>query len=101
MYIVLFAAIMIASVGDVLLKKSEGFRRLGVGSMAILVYIFIFYLLAIIMQDLPVGITYTTWSGLGVVLSTLIGVFLFKEKLNWKAMASMCLIIAGVVLLNV
>ncbi|MBB6451154.1 multidrug transporter EmrE-like cation transporter [Geomicrobium halophilum] len=100
-YLVLFFAIIIASVGDAALKMSNGFQRLWPTATGILVYFFTFYLLSVVMMELPIGITYATWSGLGVILTAFVGVFFFKEKLNGKVLISMGVIVIGVVLLNV
>ncbi|MFC4559786.1 DMT family transporter [Virgibacillus kekensis] len=100
MYLLLLMAIVVGCLGDITLKKSHGFRRKGLGFLAVIIYLFAFYLMSVIVKVLPVSVVYATWSGIGVVLAALIGVFLFKEKTNWKAVASMGVIVLGVVLLN-
>ncbi|QDI92389.1 multidrug efflux SMR transporter [Salicibibacter halophilus] len=100
-YVVLFAAIVIASVGDAALKKSEGFQRLGPAFAGVMIYFLTFYLLSLIVTELPISVTYATWSGIGVILTAIVGVFVFKEKLNKKTALSMGVLIVGVVLLNV
>lgn len=100
-YVLLGIAIVVATLGDILLKKSDGFRQKGFGFMAVLVYFFTFFLLSIVVQSLPVSITYATWSGVGVILTAFVGVLLFSERLNSKSIVSLGVIIAGVVLLNV
>ncbi|WP_054704252.1 SMR family transporter [Bacillus sp. JCM 19041] len=99
-YAALFTAIIIATIGDYFLKKSEGFRIKRFAFFTILLYIPTFYLLSIVMLEIPVGITYATWSGIGVLLTTLLGVFIFKEKMNLKIVSALTVIIVGVVLLN-
>ncbi|OIJ14363.1 hypothetical protein BKP37_08425 [Anaerobacillus alkalilacustris] len=100
-YLLLFTAIIISSFGDIALKKSKSFRRKGIAIVGVLFYLFTFYLLSNIVQEISVGVTYATWSGLGVVLTSLAGEFLFREKLNLKAVTSMFVNIIGVVLLNI
>lgn len=41
------------------------------------------------------------WSGLGIVVSTLISVFVFKEGITPGAVVGIVLILAGVVILNI
>ena len=51
-------------------------------------------------KDIPVGVAYAVWSGLGIVLVSLIGVVLFGQKLDAPALVGMGLIIAGVLVMN-
>ena len=53
------------------------------------------------MKYLPLNISYATWAGLGLVLTTLVSVIIFKENINLISIFSITLIIIGVVLLNV
>ncbi|MDW4543570.1 SMR family transporter, partial [Staphylococcus saprophyticus] len=46
-------------------------------------------------------ISYATWAGLGLVLTTIVSVVIFKESVNLISIFSIILIIIGVVLLNV
>lgn len=79
------------------LKYSEGFTRLwpsiGTGvSMAISVG-----LLGIAMKSLPVGTAYAVWVGVGAVGTVILGVVLFDEPVNALRVASVALIVAGLV----
>ena len=60
-----------------------------------------FLLLSTAMKYLPLNISYATWAGLGLVLTTLVSVIIFKENINLISIFSITLIIIGVVLLNV
>jgi small multidrug resistance pump len=57
--------------------------------------------LALTLKTIPVGVAYAIWSGMGIVLVTLIGWFLFDQKLDPAAIIGMVLIITGVVVMNV
>jgi small multidrug resistance pump len=54
-----------------------------------------------VMKILPVGITYATWSGVGIVALTLIGIIKYKQVPNLATIFGLVLIIAGVVVVNV
>lgn len=99
-YAALVVAIIFEVVGTTLLKQSEQFTRLWptVGSLA--AYGVAFYLLSIALKTLPVGIAYAIWSGLGIVLVSVIGVFVFKQSLDWPAIVGLGLIIAGIAVVN-
>jgi small multidrug resistance pump len=60
-----------------------------------------FYFMAISLRVLPVGIMYAIWAGLGIVLISIIGWFVYKQTLDTPALIGMALIIAGVVVINV
>ncbi|MBS4005715.1 MAG: QacE family quaternary ammonium compound efflux SMR transporter, partial [Afipia sp.] len=49
---------------------------------------------------MPVGIAYAIWSGLGIVLITLVGLVWFGQKLDMPAVIGLALIIAGVGTIN-
>ncbi|KAA9129633.1 quaternary ammonium compound efflux SMR transporter SugE [Marinihelvus fidelis] len=79
------------------LKYTEGFTRLwpSIGtaaSMAASVW-----LLAVAMKSLPVGTAYSVWVGVGAVGTVILGIVLFKEPATVARMASVMLIIAGIV----
>lgn len=46
---------------------------------------FSFYLLNKAVQEIPIGMAYAVWSGIGAVGTVLVGIFFFKEDSNfWK-----------------
>ena len=56
---------------------------------------------ALTLRVIPMGVVYAIWSGIGIVLITLVGWFLFNQKLDLPAMLGIGLIAAGVVVMNV
>ena len=52
------------------------------------------------MRTIPTGIAYAIWSGVGIVLISLIGLFVFKQKLDAAAIVGIGLICAGVLVIN-
>tara|TARA_Y100001960_G_C14518569_1_gene750107 strand:+ start:274 stop:489 length:216 start_codon:yes stop_codon:yes gene_type:complete len=53
------------------------------------------------LKTIPVGIAYAIWSGVGVAIITLIGLFFFNQKVNLAGVIGIGIIIAGVIMLNV
>ena len=51
-------------------------------------------------KELPLAVVYATWSGLGIALVTVLGIFLYRQNLPWQGFAGLALIIIGVTLLN-
>jgi small multidrug resistance pump len=65
----------------------------------------VFYLLALgglalALKTIEVGIAYAVWAGLGTLLIAIIGIVFFGESVSFLKLASMALVIAGVVGLN-
>lgn len=99
-YLYLSTAIVAEVIGTSALKASEGFTRLGPSLITILGYAAAFYFLSLTLKTIPVGIAYAIWSGVGIVLISLIGYALFRQTLDLPAIIGMALIIAGVAVIN-
>lgn len=61
---------------------------------------FSFYLLALVVVRIPVGVAYAVWEGVGIVIISLIGLAVFDEQLSLAKTLAMLLIIAGIILLK-
>jgi quaternary ammonium compound-resistance protein SugE len=55
-----------------------------------------FYLLSLSMRVLPVGVSYTVWTGIGAVGAVVVGTLLFKEPLSLMKLLFLGMIIAGI-----
>jgi quaternary ammonium compound-resistance protein SugE len=79
------------------LKYTEGFTRLWptVGTVAAMAVSL--GLLGIAMKSLPVGTAYAVWVGVGAVGTAILGIVLFAEPANAGRIASLALILAGIV----
>lgn len=82
------------------LKASDGFRRLWPSLLVIVGYSLSFYFMSLTLREIPVGIVYAIWSGVGVVLVALIGWIVYKQRLDLAAILGMALIVIGVVVMN-
>ena len=96
----LLGAIALEVAGTTLLQASQQFTRVWptVGMAAC--YGLAFYLLSIALKQMPVGIAYAIWSGLGVVLISVIGTVAFRQRLDLPAIAGLTMIVGGVVVIN-
>ncbi|HDH4522563.1 TPA: QacCGHJ group quaternary ammonium compound efflux SMR transporter, partial [Staphylococcus aureus] len=99
-YLYLIIAIVSEVIGSAFLKSSEGFSKLYPTLATLISFIVCFYFLSKTMQHLPLNITYASWAGLGLVLTTVVSVLILKEQINLISIISIILIIVGVVLLN-
>ena len=99
-YGALFLAIVCEVCGTSALKASAEFTRLVPTVMTGVSYLCSFYFLAIAMRVIPVGIAYAVWSGVGIVLISLIGLLVFEQRLDLPAFVGLGLILAGVLVVN-
>ncbi|MEL6338161.1 MAG: SMR family transporter, partial [Pseudomonadota bacterium] len=58
------------------------------------------FFLSLTLKVIPVGVVYAIWSGIGIVLISVIGYLVFGQVLDLAAMIGLGLIIAGVVVIN-
>lgn len=99
-YFLLIIAIVSEVFGSSMLKLSKGFTKwlpsvgvlLGMGSA--------FFFLSQTLKELPLGVAYAIWSGVGTALTAIVGVALWKEALNVKKVLAIALIIAGVIIMK-
>jgi small multidrug resistance pump len=99
-YVFLGVAIVAEVVATSALKASEGFTRLGPSLVVAAGYGIAFYCLSQVMKAIPVGVAYAIWSGVGIVLISLVGWRVLKQPLDLPAMLGMALIVAGVVVIQ-
>lgn len=100
-YALLALAIISEVTGSTFLVKSDGFSRLIPTCITLVCFVIAFYLLSHVVKVIPLGITYAIWSGVGIILTALIGVFILKQSLDTPAIIGMAFIVAGVVIMNV
>ncbi|MET0944153.1 MAG: SMR family transporter, partial [Flavobacterium sp.] len=80
---------------------SEQFTQLIPSIITIIGYFAAFYFLSFAIRTIPVGIAYAIWSGVGIVLITIIGAVFFKQIPDLPAIIGLALIMIGVVVINV
>ena len=99
-YILLGFAIISEVTGSTFLVKSEGFTKLWPSLAVIVLFSLAFYLLSQVIKVIPLGIAYAIWAGLGIVLTAMVSVFIFKQKLDFPAIIGILFIVIGVVIMN-
>jgi small multidrug resistance pump len=99
-WLLLGLAIAFETIGTTALKASDGMTRLWPALLVVVAYALSFWLLALVLRVLPVGVAYAIWSGVGICLIAAIGWVVFGQKLDTPALIGMGLIIAGIVTIN-
>lgn len=99
-WLYLTVAILAEVAATTALKAAEGFTRPLPSLVVVLGYGLAFYCLSLTLRHIPVGIAYAVWSGVGIALITLIGWWVYGQKLDGIAFLGLGLIIAGVLVLQ-
>ncbi|MGI4840385.1 MAG: quaternary ammonium compound efflux SMR transporter SugE [Janthinobacterium lividum] len=94
-WIILFCAGLLEVCWAVGLKYTDGFSRPLPTVLTVLAIICSVGLLGIAVRELPVGTAYAVWSGLGAVGTVITGVVLFGESMALIKLASVALIVIG------
>jgi small multidrug resistance pump len=81
------------------LKASSGFTRLLPSAFVLAGYGVSFWLLSLVLKDLPVGIVYAIWSAVGTIGVALLGIALFHETMSPVKALGIALVLGGVALL--
>jgi small multidrug resistance pump len=96
-WIYLFLAIVFEVIGTTAMKLSEGFTKTTPSVVMALFYILSLVMLTLTLKKIDVSVAYAIWSGIGTALIATIGIVLFGESLSFLKIASLGLIILGVV----
>jgi len=100
-YLFLLTSIITEVFASTMLKLSNGFTKKLPIVGVIVGYGLCFYLLSLTLLELPLGFSYAVWSGLGTILTAVMGVVLFGEKINRQGLFGIALLLIGIILLNI
>ncbi|ATG39540.1 MULTISPECIES: multidrug efflux SMR transporter [Phaeobacter] len=99
-YLYLVLAVAAETIGTTALQASQQFTRLGPSLLVVVGYGLAFYLMALTLRHMPVGIVYAIWSGLGIFLIAIIGWVVFGQRLDLPAVLGLLLILAGILVIH-
>ncbi|WP_145997166.1 MULTISPECIES: multidrug efflux SMR transporter [Ralstonia] len=99
-WLLLAGTIVTEVIGTLCLRLSEGFSKPAWIIGTAVCYGLAFWGLAIVMKRIDMSITYAVWSGVGTVLTAIVGILLFKEGVSTAKLSGIGMVVGGVVLLN-
>ena len=99
-YLFLALAIILEITGTSYVKDTAGFTRWIPTIICLCTICFAYYLMSHVVNFVPIGITYATWSGLGIAAITIIGVYKYNQIPNIPTIIGLILIISGVIIVN-
>jgi small multidrug resistance pump len=100
MYLALAIAISMEVFATTMLKASEGLSRPIPATVTLVSYGISFYFLSQALKTMPTGVAYAIWSGIGIVLVSLLSWVFFKQRLDTPALAGIGFILVGVLVIN-
>ncbi len=98
--LIFFFAVVSEVTATTALKFSEGFTKLIPSLVVVAGYGLSFYLLSLSLKAIPIGTAYALWSGIGIVLTVIIGAVLWREQMDWARGIGITLIIIGILVIN-
>jgi small multidrug resistance pump len=98
--LIFFFAVLSEVTATTALKFSEGFTKLIPSLVVVIGYGLSFYLLSLSLKVMPIGTAYALWSGIGIVLTVIIGILLWREQMDWARSIGITLIIIGILVIN-
>ncbi len=100
-FLILLFAILSEVIGTTALKLSNGFTKPIPSIVVVIGYGASFYLLSLALKAMPIGVAYAIWSGVGLILTVIAGMIIWRETLDWARVVGIILILAGIVFINV
>ena len=83
------------------MKFSDGFTKLLPSILLLLFYLGSLMFLTLALKKIDVSVAYAVWSGMGIVIISVVGLFYFNEQLSFMKVIAITLIIIGVITLNI
>lgn len=99
-YLLLSLAIILELIGTSLLKSTKGFTVVLPTCICLICYGLCFFFFSKALNHLNLGLAYATWCGIGIVVSTLLSIFVFKESITFAGIIGILLVLIGVIILN-
>jgi quaternary ammonium compound-resistance protein SugE len=94
-WVLLIVAGLFEVSGAILLKLTDGFRRMAFVVPTLLAFAVSVFLLSIAAETLPIGTAYAVWTGIGAAGTAVIGMAAFRESTSVARLLSLMLVIAG------
>ena len=100
-YVFLAIAIVSEVIATNAMNASQQFTKPIPSTITILGYAAAFYFLSLTLKTMPIGTAYAIWSGVGIILTAIVAMVLFKQIPDLPAIIGMAFIIVGVLIINV
>ncbi|MBI5218869.1 MAG: multidrug efflux SMR transporter [Bacteroidia bacterium] len=95
-WLILALGIIFEVLGTICMKFAEGFTKLVPSILVFVFYGLALVALVFVLKKLQVSIAYAIWASAGTALIAIIGIVWFKEPVSLMKLASITLIILGI-----
>ncbi|MDD6311028.1 MAG: SMR family transporter [Firmicutes bacterium] len=99
-YVVLAISIALELIGDALLEACNGFENIAMGICSILMILLSFSIFSKILHIINIAVAYATWTVVGVLFCTFLGVFYFKQELTPVGWISVAVLTTATFVIN-
>tara|TARA_B100000787_G_C16079174_1_gene243618 strand:+ start:293 stop:619 length:327 start_codon:yes stop_codon:yes gene_type:complete len=99
-YLFLAFAVFLGVTSNNFAKSAEGFTLLFPSIITAITIVLCMYALSMVMKNIPMGITYASFAGLAIVATVVVGVIKYNQIPNLYSIIGLCLIIVGVLMVN-
>ena len=99
-YLILALAVFLGVTSNSFAKSAEGFTLLFPSVITGITIVACMYALSMVMKNIPMGITYASFAGLTIISTVIVGVIRFNQIPNFYSLIGLCLIIIGVLMVN-
>ena len=99
-YLFLALAVFLGVTSNSFAKSAEGFTLLAPSIITAITIVLCMYALSMVMKNIPMGITYASFAGLTILATVAVGIIRFNQIPNIYSMIGLCLIIIGVLMVN-
>ena len=99
-YLILALAVFLGVTSNSFAKSAEGFTLFIPSVITAISIVLCMYALSIVMKNIPMGITYASFAGLTIISTVVVGVIRFNQIPNFYSLIGLCLIIIGVLMVN-
>ena len=99
-YLFLAFAVFLGVTSNSFAKTADGFTLIFPSIITAITIVTCMYALSMVMKNIPMGITYASFAGLTIIATVIVGVIRFNQMPNLYSMIGLCLIIVGVLMVN-
>jgi multidrug transporter EmrE-like cation transporter len=99
-YVFILGAIAFETLAAVLLRFSDGYKKIVPTSGMAVSYVIVFVLAAQALTVLPLSVGYPVWAGGCAITTAIVGVLAFGERKTVRKAVGIALVVAGIVVLE-
>ena len=99
-YLFLILAVVLGVTSNSFAKSAQGFTLIIPSIITAITIVMCMYTLSMVMNNIPMGITYASFAGLTIIATVIVGIIRFNQIPNLYSIIGLVLIIAGVLMVN-